>query len=269
MSENEAKEKDHITKESLTAKSDSRLQIRESVSERRDSTSSQDSRCSTSGEKHTKHSRKPQHVFPSRKLAKKEEIKIKSEPDETSASNSFSISLDWGVLTSPQQPQKSGGVSPKLIVQSSGTSSSGGSALHVHSSGKKICGDSEEISDDSDTSKSTVISLSTSLPIVFSGLRDTQQTVTTSSSSAPSKDSKQQQQLQQQQSQASADWSPVKDTLTTPTSVKPKTLPIILESVKSSSAPSTPQKREKNSNSGLVQPSTVSMMSEKGRFFFA
>lgn len=170
---------------------------------------------------HTKHSRKPQHVYSSKKFFKegrkegdRNQLECRETMEESAMQEddtiSFSVSVDWGVLGS--QPMKAGGTKPV-----------GGHGRRKEDSGfhrsKASANESEEEkTDDSDTSKSTIVSLPTSLPIIFSGYPG---------GHLPSV-------LKQQESPPSSmgGWAN-KDTLLTPPSYKPKTLPILMESVKS------------------------------------
>ena len=219
----------------LLTRSDSKSDIHEHLRsssrtvERRDSTSSQDSKSSTSGER--KHSRKPQHVYSSKKLFKESRnVDERGGGESEDVTDSFSISVEFGVLPSQQS---------KLMRQSSMSSptsltvASSSPGLSVQSQGKRTVEDSASVlltpstvgakeraeeckseSWDDSTSKSTVISFPTSLPIHFSG----QQTVATSQARS----------------------------MATPPTFKTKTLPALMESVKlSASAPVTPVKREK------------------------
>lgn len=201
--------------------------------ERRDSTSSQDSRSSTSGER--KHSRKPQHVYSSKKLfkeSKREDERGRGDSDDVT--DSFSISVEFGVLPSQQSKlMRQGSVSSPTSLTI--TSSSPG--LSVQSEGKITVEDSASVllrpppvgggyeeskNDSGDNSKSTVISFSTSLPIHFCS----QPSLATSQSKS----------------------THGRDVCATPSSIKTKSMPMLLESVKSStSAPVTPLKRERSS----------------------
>ena len=211
-----------------------RLSSSKSV-ERRDSTSSQDSRSSTSGER--KHSRKPQHVYSSKKLfkeSKRDDERGRGVGDDVT--DSFSISVEFGVLPSQQSKlmRHSSVSSPTSLTV---TSSSPG--LSVRSQGKITVEDSASVllrsssvggardgyddvkTDRGDDSKSTVISFSTSLPIQFSS----QQSVATSQSRTTHS----------------------KDVLATPPSIRTKAFPMLTDSVKpSASAPVTPLRRERS-----------------------
>ena len=180
-------------------------------------------RNGASGDKqhHTKHSRKPQHVYSSKKIFKegrregdRSQLECRETMEDSAMQEddtiSFSVSVDWGVLGS--QPMKAGGTRP---------GSSHGRRKEdsgCHRSKANANESEEEKTDDSDTSKSTIVSLPTSLPIIFSRY---------SGGHLPSV-------LKQQDLPPSsgAGWIN-KDTLVTPPSYKPKTLPILMESVKS------------------------------------
>ena len=230
----------------LLTRSESRSDIVDHIrsssrAERRDSTSSQDSRSSASGER--KHSRKPQHVYSSKKLfkdIKREDERGRGEGEDVS--DSFSISVEFGVLPAQQSKlMRQGSVSSPTSL----TVASSSPGLSVQSQGKRTVEDSalvllnaqgpplssshavsydENKSDSGDDSKSTVISFPTSLPIQFSG-----------------------------QSSLSTSQSRSKDLLATPPTFKMRSLPSVMETVKSSaSAPVTPMKREKSgSHQGL------------------
>ena len=241
----------------LLTRSDSRSDIIDHIRtstrtvERHDSTSSQDSRSSASGER--KHSRKPQHVYSSKKLFK-ETIKKEDERgrgDNDDVTDSFSISVEFGVLPSQQSKlMRQGSVSSPTSLTV--TSSSPG--LSVQSQGKRMVEDSASVllnlqgppsslntmsrdsydefkSDSGEDSKSTVISFSTSLPIQFSG----QTSLATSHAQSRSTTNR--------------------DLLATPPTFKTKPLPVVMESLKSSaSAPVTPIRREKSgSHLGTVE----------------
>ena len=230
----------------LLPRSDSRSDLLEHLRsssgrsiERRDSSSSQDSRSSTSGER--KHSRKPQHVFSSKKLFKesRRDDERGRGRDSDDGTDSFSISVEFGVLP-PQQSklmrQSSlssptsltvASSSPGLSVQSQGKISVEDSASVLLTPSHSLGGGgalAEECRNDSgDDSKSTVISFPTSLPLHFCG----QQSVATTQSRS-------------------------KDVFATPPSFKTKTFPSLMESVKASvSAPVTPIKRERIGAQGL------------------
>lgn len=230
----------------LLTRSDSRSDIIDHIrassrAERRDSTSSQDSRSSASSER--KHSRKPQHVYSSKKLFKdNKRDDERGRGDSEDVTDSFSISVEFGVLPSQQSKlMRQGSVSSPTSLTV--TSSSPG--LSVQSQGKRTVEDSASVllnvqgpplfsshamsrdsydeskSDSGDDSKSTVISFPTSLPIQFSG------------------------QLSLATSQSRSITS--KDLLATPPTFKTKSLPTVMETVKlSASAPVTPIKREKS-----------------------
>lgn len=232
----------------LLTRSDSRSDIVDHIrastrAERRDSTSSQDSRSSTSGER--KHSRKPQHVYSSKKLFKdNKRDDERGRGDGEDITDSFSISVEFGVLPSQQSKlMRQGSVSsptsltvtsssPGLSVQSQGKRTVEDSAsvlLNVQgpylSSSHAMSRDSydENKSDSGDDSKSTVISFSTSLPIQFSGQPSLHVATSQSRSTV------------------------CKDLLATPLAFKTKSMPMVMESIKASaSAPVTPIKREKS-----------------------
>ena len=153
--------------------------------ERQDSSSS-DLRTRMASDKHTKHSRKPQYVFSSKKLVKELRgdrgagVDGAGEGEEkVSESVSFSVSLGWDVPSG-------GGVVPRAFSSTrsrTGTPASnremsvrGGDDAGSRAS-PTGSGDSDDEddgrADDSDSSRGTVVSLSTSLPIVFSGLQQT------------------------------------------------------------------------------------------------
>lgn len=209
--------------------------------ERRDSTSSQDSRSSASGER--KHSRKPQHVYSSKKLFKdsRRDDERGRGGDDDDVTDSFSISVEFGVLPSQQsklmrQSSLSSPTSltiassiPGLSVQSQGKISVEDSASVLLTPSHSLGGgggrdSSEEYKNDSpDDSKSTVISFPTSLPLHFGS----QHSVVTSQSRS-------------------------KDAMAMPPTFKTKTMPLLMESVKtSSSAPATPMKRERIGTQGI------------------
>ena len=245
----------------LLTRSDSRPDIVDHIrassrAERRDSTSSQDSRSSASGER--KHSRKPQHVYSSKKLFKdNKRDDERGRGDREDSTDSFSISVEFGVLPSQQSKlMRQGSVSSPTSLTV--TSSSPG--LSVQSQGKRTVEDSASVllnvqgpslsssyatsrgsydeskSDSGDDAKSTVISFPTSLPIQFSG------------------------QLSLSTSQSRSSTS--KDLLATPPTFKTKSLPAVMETLKlSASAPVTPIRREKSgSHQGTVYMSERKMI---------
>ena len=230
----------------LLTRSDSRSDIVDHIrsssrAERRDSTSSQDSRSSATGER--KHSRKPQHVYSSKKLFKdNKRDDERGRGDGEDVTDSFSISVEFGVLPSQQSKlMRQGSVSSPTSLTV--TSSSPG--LSVQSQGKRTVEDSASVllnaqgpslssshvasrdgydenkGDSGDDTKSTVISFPTSLPIQFSS------------------------QLSLATSQSRSTTS--KDLLATPSTFKTRSLPAVMEAVKlSASVPVTPIKREKS-----------------------
>ena len=204
----------------------------------RDVYSSQETRQSMAGrngaptdkQHHTKHSRKPQHVYSSKKPIKEGDRgqlecreTMESSAQEDDSTVSFSISVDWGVLSS--QPMKAGGTKPGTTTAKDHTQSklAGGRKKEDSGSHRSKASTNEEKTDDSDTSKSTIISLPTSLPIIFSGHPGVFQPLGDKSSGT----------VKQPGLLSSSGGIWAKDTLTTPPSSKPKTLPILLESVKS------------------------------------
>ena len=205
----------------------------------RDIYSSQETRQSMAGrngaptdkQHHTKHSRKPQHVYSSKKLVKEGDRGLlecreamESSAQEDDSTVSFSISVDWGVLSS--QPMKAGGTKPGSTTAKDHTQSklAGGRKKDDSGSHRSKASTNEEKTDDSDTSKSTIISLPTSLPIIFSGHPGGVFQPLGEKSSGT---------VKQPGLPSSSGGIWAKDTLTTPPSSKPKTLPILLESVKS------------------------------------
>ena len=234
----------------LLSRSDSRSDLVEHLRsssgrslERRDSTSSQDSRSSASGER--KHSRKPQHVYSSKKLFKDShrDDERGRGGDGDDVTDSFSISVEFGVLPSQQSKlMRQGSLSsptsltvasssPRLSVQSQGKITVEDSASVLLTPSHSLGGggggrdSSEEYKNDSgDDSKSTVISFPTSLPLHFGS----QHSVATSQSRS-------------------------KDVIATPPSFKAKIMPGLMDSVKtSSSAPATPMKRERIGTQGTT-----------------
>lgn len=166
---------------------------------------------------HARHSRKPQHVFSSKffKDAKKKEVGVvggaeseqevgesSSEPmEKEEEAVSFSVSVaGWGMLSGGQVPKHCRDTTAQTVGE--------------HRGKAEEVGPQSSESDEDEDSKSTVISLPTSLPIIFH--------VAASAS---------QHGLAQRQA--------ARDTLVTPPSFKPKSLPVLLESIK----PSTPQKK--------------------------
>ena len=176
----------------------------------------------TEKQQHTRHTRKPQHVFSSKKIFK-EVKKESSEKSHLECSESldsaaekredttrFSASVG-GSIAAPTS--KSSGI-PKQTPSSKDPSqvklATGAKRREEAGSRDQSDSGSEE---DEEGSKSTVISFPTSLPIIFHVASQNAQ------HGSPSK---------QPQSMTFA-----RDTLITPPSFKPKTLPILLESVKS------------------------------------
>ncbi len=190
----------------------------------------------TTDKAHARHSRKPQHVFSGKKFFKdpkrregvgaggvgadqevSETLSDSSEKQEETVSFSVSV-VGWGAF-SGGQPSKQG--APKRGKDAPRALGGKESGYVAGEHGKKREDDGKEPvetsdSDEEDGSKSTVISLPTSLPIIFH--------VAASAS---------QHGLAQRQA--------VRDTLVTPPSFKPKSLPVLLESIKPTSA--HPQKR--------------------------
>ena len=235
----------HVQKKSENSPRDTSVTTK--TLEIRDVYSSQETRQSMAGKNgvpmekqhHTKHSRKPQHVYSSKKLFKEGDRgqlecreTMESSAQEDDSTVSFSISVDWGVLSN--QPRRAEGKKPGTATTKDPTQSklAGGRKKEDSGSHRSKASTNEEKTDDSDTSKSTIISLPTSLPIIFSGhpggvfqpLGDRSSGTVKQPGLLPS---------------SGGIWA--KDTLTTPPSSKPKTLPILLESVKSTLGKSNTQ----------------------------
>ena len=152
-------------------------------------------------EKHVKHTRKPQYVFPSKKVRKEgrggsegsleEEEKEEEEEEEEEGRGqsgdcvSLNMSLGWdrtssgvgsgsmskaSVTRSLRDGRQTTGVGVGGGWDGASCQSEEGPANHVSPTSSR---DSEEDdqAEDSDSSRGTVVSLSTSLPIVFSGLQ--------------------------------------------------------------------------------------------------
>lgn len=136
-------------------------------------------------DKHTKHSRKPQYVFSSKKLVKETRGDRGTGADgagegeeRASESVSFSVSLGWdmpsggGVVSRGWSSARSRTGTPasnRDVPVRAGDDA--GSRMSPTGSGDSEDDDDDGRADDSDSSRGTVVSLSTSLPIVFSGLQ--------------------------------------------------------------------------------------------------